>query len=239
MMAGTSNKALTLVVEQAKANPIPIALIGVGIAWWALGQRRGGQDDYDAYSGQGYYETYEGYDEDGAGGKLKARARAAKAKVAELAAQAKDAIGHAGAGAGERAGSVKERLSGLAGAAQARAGEAGQRVRQGIEAEPLILAAIGLAVGAAIGASLPSTAMERRYVGPARDKALARGRDLARDSLDDAKGIAQRAYDQAKAELHRQTGADGEGSSLREKAQKIAEAGVQTVRDEVEGRVQH
>src|SRR6185436_15042391 len=77
IMGGASNKVLTTVVEQAKENPIPIALIGAGVAWLALSQRRSRSYD-DDYSAQGYYETYEGYQEDGGiGRKLKDRARTA------------------------------------------------------------------------------------------------------------------------------------------------------------------
>ena len=50
------------------------------------------------------------------------------------------------------------------------------------------------------------------------------------------KDVAQRAYGQVKDELHRQTGPEGEGSSLAEKASAIAEAGAKTVRDDLENR---
>ena len=63
--------------------------------------------------------------------------------------------------------------------------------------------------------------------------------DKAKASLDDVKDVAQRAYDQVKDELHRQTGPDGEGASLREKASAIAEAGAKTVKEELEGRPAH
>jgi hypothetical protein len=51
--------------------------------------------------------------------------------------------------------------------------------------------------------------------------------------------VAQRAYGQVKEELHRQTGPEGEGASLVEKAQAIAEAGASTVRDELDSRLPH
>lgn len=245
IMGQTSNKVLTTVVEQAKANPLPIALIGVGVAWWALSQgRKGG---YDPYSGQGYYETYEGYDEDGGvarrlRNKAREAAHAAKTSLAEAKEKVSGAVAQATAGAGEKAGVAKGRIAELAGTAQAKAGEAGrhaqQRLNQAIDTQPLILAGIGLAVGAAIGASLPASRLERRYVGPVRNKAVERGREVARTSLDDAKDLAQRAYDKTKEELHRQTGPDGEGLTLREKARAVADAGAQTVRDEVGARLQ-
>lgn len=247
VMGGASNKVLTTVVEQAKENPIPIALIGVGIAWWALGQSKRSRDGYDSYSGT-YYETYEGYDEDdGMGRKLKRKATAAvgaaKEKVSGVVDKAKDGLSSAKTGATDGLDTAKGRVAGLTGAAREKAGAAGQQVQakfqETLDTEPLILGAIAVAVGAAIGASIPASRTENRLIGPHRDRLVGRGRDVARSSLDEARSVAQRAYGQVKEELHRQTGPEGGGSTLTEKAKALADAGVATVRDEVDSRLQH
>jgi hypothetical protein len=77
--------------------------------------------------------------------------------------------------------------------------------------------------------------VERRYVGPARTKAA----EKAKASLDEARDVAKRAYGQVKDELHRQTGPDGDGASLREKAEAIADAGTQSVKSDFENRWSH
>ena len=237
IMGGTSNKVLTTAVEQLKENPIPIALIGLGVAWLAINQTRRRSDDTYA---PGYYETYEGYDEgEGMRARLKARVDAAKEKLAGAADRAKESLSKARTGAGEQADVARGRALELAETARVKAGEysraARRRFDDTLDNEPLVIAAIGVAVGAAIGASLPSTRVERRYVGPARSKAA----EKAKASLDEARDVAQRAYSQVKDELHRQTGPAGEGSSLREKAEAIAEAGTKTVRDELERGAPH
>jgi ElaB/YqjD/DUF883 family membrane-anchored ribosome-binding protein len=241
IMAQTSNKVLTTAVEQLKENPIPIALIGLGVAWLAFSQtrRRTAADGTD-YAGSGYYPTYEGYDEDeGLRAKLKAKTDAAKAKLAETAEKAKASLSGARTHAAEGVTQARGRAAELASEAQTRAGEYGRVARQRfddtLDAEPLVIGAIGLAVGAAIGAALPSTPVERRYIGPARSKAA----EAAKAQLEGVRDVAQRAYGQVKEELHRQTGPDGEGASLREKAGAIAGAGVQSVTDDIEGRVAH
>ena len=235
MMGQTSNKVLTTAVEQLRENPIPIALIGLGVAWLAISQTRRAS----AGSGypEGYYPTYEGYDEDeGLRAKVKAKAEAAKAKLAETAEQAKQRLTSAQAQAGDGLATARGKASEYAHAAQEKAGEYGryakQRFDQTLDQEPLVIGAIGLAVGAAIGAALPASPVERRYFGPARSKAA----DAAKASIDQVKDVAQRAYGQVKDELHRQTGPAGEGSSLAEKASAIAEAGAKTVRDDLENR---
>ena len=236
MMSGASNKVLTTAVEQLRENPIPIALIGLGVAWLAISQTRR-HPDGSGYQAAGYYPTYEGYDEDeGLRAKVKAKAEAAKAKLAETAEKAKAKLSDAQHQAADGVTSARGKAGEYAHLAQEKVGEYGRAARHRfddtLESEPLVIGAIGLAVGAAIGAALPSTPVERRYIGPARSKVA----DRAKASLDDVKGVAQRAYGQVKEELHRQTGPDGEGATLREKASAIADAGARTVKDELEGR---
>ncbi|MBW8813008.1 MAG: DUF3618 domain-containing protein [Caulobacterales bacterium] len=235
MMSGASNKALSTAVEQLKENPIPIALIGLGVAWLAISQTRR-RAEPAGYSGAGYYPTYEGYDEDeGLRAKVKAKADAAKAKLGQAAEKAKASLDQARTGAADGVTQARGRVGELAQTAQVKAEEyarvARERFDQTLETEPLVIGAIGLAVGAAIGASLPATPVERRYIGPARHKAV----DAAKAQLDEVKDVAQRAYGQVKEELHRQTGPEGEGASLTEKAGAIADAGTRTLKDELGG----
>jgi len=247
IMGGTSNKVLTTVVEQAKENPIPIALIGAGIAWLALSQTKR-KPAYDPYSGQGYYETYEGYDENGGlKGKIKSKAREAVQAAKSGLTTAKDKVSGAVEGArtstSDGVDAAKTKASGLTAQAQARADALRQRAQaryqETLDTEPLILGAIGLAVGMAIGASIPASRAENRYIGPHRDKLVGKGRDMAKSSLAEARTVAERAYGQVKDELHRQTGPEGEGSTLTDKAKALADAGVSTVRDEVDSRLAH
>lgn len=234
MMGGASNKVLTTAVDQLRENPVPMALIGLGVAWMAISQaRRGG-----ASATYGSYASYEGYDDGDAGLKDKVRSKvtAAKAKVSAATETAKDKLSSARSSAGESLDEARGRVSGLAQTAQMRAGEYSRMARDKfddtLETEPLVIGAIGLAVGAAIGAALPASDMERRYMGPARSKAA----EKAKASLGEVKDVAQRAYGQVKDELHRQTGPEGEGTTLADKAAAVAQAGARTVKDEVEGR---
>ncbi|MDZ4370610.1 MAG: DUF3618 domain-containing protein [Phenylobacterium sp.] len=233
MMSQTSDKVLTTAVEQLRENPIPIALIGLGVAWLALGRtsRR------PAYA-DGYYPTYEGYDAgdpDSISHRVKATAEAAKSKLSKSAEKAKAKLGDAQHMAEDGLAEARRKASDYAHVAQEKAEAYGRvakaRFDDTLDHEPLVIGAIGIAVGAAIGASLPATATERRYIGPARTKAAER----AKGSLDEVRHVAERAYTQVKEELHRQTGVEGEGKSLRKKAGAVAEAGAKSVRDEIEG----
>lgn len=236
VMSGASNKVLTTAVEQLRENPIPVALIGLGIAWLAVAQTRRTHSSGIGAASDGYYPTYEGYDEDeGVRAKVRAKAEQAKAKLAHTAEAAKAKLADATHVAGDTVSGARGKAEELYGQARAKAGEYGDYARQRfdntLEAEPLVIGALGLAVGAAIGAALPSTPVERRYFGPARTKAA----DAAKAQLDEVKGVAGRAYEQIKDELHRQTGPDGDGASLVDKASAIAEAGTKAVKDEISG----
>jgi ElaB/YqjD/DUF883 family membrane-anchored ribosome-binding protein len=83
-----------------------------------------------------------------------------------------------------------------------------------IQEEPVIMAGIGIALGAVIGALLPSTKVEERYMGPtagslkeqAKDAAREqweRGKEMAAESWDEAKDAARRTWDDAKDEAQR------------------------------------
>ena len=235
MMGQTSNKVLSTAVEQLRENPIPIALIGLGVAWLAISQTR--RASAGAGYPEGYYPTYEGYDEEeGLRAKVKTKAEAAKAKLTDTAEQAKRKLAAAQSHAGDGLATARGKAGEYAHVAQEKAGEYGRYARrrfdETLDQEPLVIGAIGLAVGAAIGAALPASPVERRYFGPARSKAA----EAAKASIGQVKDVAQRAYGQVKDELHRQTGPEGEGSSLAEKASAIAEAGAKTVRDDLENR---
>jgi hypothetical protein len=243
IMGSTSNKVLTTVVEQARENPIPIALIGAGVAWLALSQAKRA-----TAAPEGYYETWEGYDDSGRlGERIKARAKGAlttaKTRLDAATAEVKDGLTQAKSKAAEGTEAARSRAATLAAEARGRAAvvsrQAQARFQETLDQEPLILAALGLAVGAAIGASLPVSKVERRYLGPTRDKLVGRGRELAESSIGDVKDVAQKAYGQVKEELQRQTGLAGEGASLSEKAGAIADAGAQVVREEVDTRFAH
>ena len=243
MMSGASNKVLTTAVEQLRENPIPVALIGLGIAWLAIGQTRRTHGDTPTYAGGRYtdyaggrYDDYKGYDDhQGIGAKLSAGAEAARDKVSRAAEKAKDGFDTARHNAADSVEHARERASQMAHEAQDRFGAynraAKLRFDDALQSEPLVIGAIGLAVGAAIGAAMPASDVERRYLGRAREKVV----DQATASLDDVKDVAGRAFEQVKEELHRQTGPQGEGSTLAEKAQAVASAGAKTVKAEIEG----
>jgi hypothetical protein len=221
-------------------NPIPLTLVGVGLAWMMLGGQRFArngahresayrdddpemfEDHYTGLADEGMAHMHTGgdlppggsYGEErgGHGETLKETGRTAKDKLGELGGQARDAAAQAREGV-EHAGA---RMADRAHDAQERARHYGSRARQGLlrslDEHPLVLGAIGLAIGAALGAALPASETEDRLMGDARDDALRRAAKAGREQAEKARAAATAVASAAREEASKQ-GLTSESSS--------------------------
>ena len=91
--------------------------------------------------------------------------------------------------------SARERMAGSAEGVQSRAGQIGQRSQQQYyrtkdrfgqmaDEQPLMLGALGLAVGTILGALLPSTRREDELMGQKRDELLEGTKQVAREQAE-------------------------------------------------------
>jgi len=132
---------------------------------------------------------------------------------------------HYGAGAyrgASRLGSgAYERASRFGSGAYSGASRLGYRTRDSfsdlVEREPLVLAGLGLAVGAAIGALMPRTSTEDRLMGETRDQLLEDAEAYGREQFERGKRVAEEAYRTAREEL------EAQGLSPDELAEKVSE----------------
>lgn len=155
-----------------KNNPIPVALMGIGMAWlMATGNRR------PAYLEAGGT---------GEGGLSSVKERLSSSK--------------------ERLSSSKERLAENLSSARERVGQLGESARYRMEQmrggydsivreQPLVLGAIGLAVGALLGAGLPRTRQEDELMGEASDRLTEKAKEAGREQIEKAKEVASAAKD--------------------------------------------
>ena len=77
------------------------------------------------------------------------------------------------------------------------ANQARERFNTLLEEQPLILGAVGLAVGAMIGAAFPSTEQEDRLVGEIRDKTLNKGKELGAQAYQKGSELAKQNLERA------------------------------------------
>jgi len=144
-----------------------------------------------------------------------AQVKDAASQVKDNAAHLKDAAIAAGAAFGDTLSTTYDRTAaGASRAATAVTGSA-SRIGKGAAAsgrefmdfcrdQPLVLAGIGLAVGAAIGAVLPRTEAEDQFMGDVSDQLKEQTKEFAGEQLQKAKKVGERAYDAAQQEAERQ-----------------------------------
>ncbi|HYD94127.1 MAG TPA: DUF3618 domain-containing protein [Noviherbaspirillum sp.] len=228
-------------VNSVRDNPIPVALIGIGIAWlMASGRQSGGAGGYQRSarpmrrSALGAYDTgYEGIDDReylaardyGAGESDPGLMQRMASKTSDATQGVKETASNVGQKLSDTASSVtgrvqqasqsaRARLGETAGSAQARMSEMGRRsqvqvermrnrVGEMVDEQPFVLGAVGLAVGAALGAAFPTTRRENEMMGGVRDDLLERAKETAREQAETLKQSAQRIADTAKQEGQR------------------------------------
>jgi hypothetical protein len=138
-------------------NPLPAALIGMGLVWLFTGGKS----------------------------PVKAALGATGSSLSALGAQVNEGVRSAGGAVGETTASAFESVRAGASAAHMRA-MLGDLLQQ----QPLLLGAVGLAIGAGVGASLPKSEIEAEYLGGASAEFQAKARALASEQTERASNVA-------------------------------------------------
>ena len=207
MASGAGETAMDLgstIVDLIKRNPVPSALVGVGLGWLYM-NRSSGQPDYRAQSGSYYpyaQASRSGNHSSGGGGSMVGRATD---QVGDLASSAQEHIG-------DMAGSVQERVGDLAGSTQEHVGDMagavmdqtrrtpGQLQRM-IQEKPLMAAAVAGSLGAVVGLWLPSTQVESQLMGSARGQVMDRAQEVASETMQKVQDVAQEVRSTVKEEV--------------------------------------
>ena len=133
------------------------------------------------------------------------RASSAASSVAERASAAYQRSAEYASNVGQTAGEVGRAMTGKAASIAQSTTAASRSFAEFCAEQPLVLAGIGIAVGAAIGAALPSTTTENQLMGDTADEVKRKGQELASQSWEQAKTVAQSGYEAAKDEAEKQT----------------------------------
>ena len=170
----------------AKQNPMPVAVTAIGLAWLMALGRQPAQQNYGATSSSGIRD-----------------------KASGMMQSASDTLS-----------SAKQRLSGGASSARGTmsdtmdsARDQWQRARGGLDSlvneQPLALGAIGLAIGAILGAAAPRTRLEEQTMGEASrnvtEKAKEMGSQQLEKATESAKQVAENVMGQGKSQSTQQS----------------------------------
>jgi hypothetical protein len=88
--------------------------------------------------------------------------------------------------------------------------------------QPLVLGALGMALGAALAAGLPSTRREDELMGRTRDELMNRAREKGREQMDKVGRVTESAQEAARHEAEREgLTREAAGEQLQETYEKV------------------
>jgi ElaB/YqjD/DUF883 family membrane-anchored ribosome-binding protein len=200
--------------RSVKENPVPALLTAVGIAWMVASTNRPKPSLADAYDDRYARDDLNAVDFDDTGYEDDAgdQKEGLTDKAQRLKASAEGSLSEAGQRVKSAAERARQKLAGTkdtvsaglrrsSGTAQFQT----QRVREGFNSllteQPLLLGALGIAVGAAIGAALPATEQEDRLFGSARDKALSEVKQRGTETYEQVRDKANAVGEEAKQSI--------------------------------------
>lgn len=192
-------------METVRNNPLPAAMVAVGLGWLAVQATMGGDGravrEVETYP---YRERGEmGERARDMAGEVRHRAEETMGRVQERAGET---VQHAQERAGELAGEVQDRAQQVASQAQRQVRRARGRIETMIDENPLAMGAVALAVGAAIGMLLPSTRQEDRMMGEARDTLMHRAGEMAEETMGKVEQAAEETERKVEEESRQQEG---------------------------------
>jgi hypothetical protein len=159
--AATETNLVTAIGSAVRDNPLPAALIGMGLVWLFPGGRT------PLKAAAGGLSTM--------GGRANEQVASAGRTIADTATSAADAV-----------------RSGIVSVANAATAPEGVRstLSDLFQRQPLLLGAIGLGIGAGVGASMPTTVTEKQYLGDASAEFQAKALGVTNEGAQRASTIA-------------------------------------------------
>lgn len=187
------------VVSTIKQNPVPAAMVAIGLGWLLMSEDTNQYPDYSrsrygAPYPYGPYGTERNY---GSGG-MQSYGReqsGIREGVRETVEGVRETVNEVKSNIQETAGEVREqvqhvkeqaqqRVDKLSEQAQYQAYRAKQSFRQMMDENPLAVGAAALAIGATIGLLIPATQRENQLMGEARDRLVEKAQTAAKQTME-------------------------------------------------------
>jgi hypothetical protein len=195
--------ALSNLKLQVQENPLPLVMVGTGLAWLMFGKGANPaarQSDPDqAYVYGDWRETP---------GRRKAQSDDDTSLGEDMVSVMTDKASSVAEGAADMVSSIGEAVRGTDRDVQRKAVDSGHVMQGGFQTilaqDPFVLAALGVALGTAIGAALPRTELEDETLGAMGDQLRTAAGETLTAGVEQATEAAERAFDAAKEEADRQ-----------------------------------
>lgn len=208
-------------------NPLPATLVGVGLGWLMMDERRpprrtashpmsGGTIGSSGKMSEGM-EAARGKMEETRGkvsektGRMKEKFSDVKQSMSEKMHHATERMHHGREQSGERMHAMGDRARHARESLSERGQRTGERVHEMRSSvtdfahdQPLMLGLIGLGVGAIVAAMLPPTRREDEWMGEASDRMKEQAKTSGREQAEKARHVAGAAAETAREETQRQ-----------------------------------
>ena len=182
-MADSASRTAQDFIEDTRQNPMPALMIGAGVAW-LLYDRTRSRSPLDQYvAGRGSRRstrTRHAYDD---------AERALKYGTSGITGERTHASGY-----GESY-SSRHSADGRNGSVRRMTRDAQTALQRMLHENPLLVAAAAVLAGAAIGGALPQTDTENDLMGETRDQFVDRGKEAARDAVENVREVAHAVQD--------------------------------------------
>ena len=194
------NETRYTMMDTIRENPIPAAMVGIGLGWLFVSGRR-----QSPYAGERYTATEYGYAGSpygsdryagGSGGEPGTMERV-RERAGEVGQNVKETAGGLANRAQETVGQVTSRAQDVAGTVAEQSRYQARRVEDRFYENPLAIGAVTVALGLAAGLAIPATQKEVELMGDARDQLVDRARDVAQETKDKVQHVAERAVGEA------------------------------------------
>ncbi|PBB33135.1 DUF3618 domain-containing protein [Mesorhizobium sp. WSM3868] len=213
---GAGSDMLHNLKTQVRDNPLPLTVIGAGLAWLMLGSGASAATPAPGYATRSGSDGHDGTSTAGTGAmtsdtyaSVGDMASGAAGTVSGMASSAAGTMSDMASSVSGMASGAAETLTNSATATADMATRATRSAQQLMEEQPLAVAAVGLAIGAAIGAMLPHTQLEDERLGGYREQLRERAEDALEKGVDQVKQVAAEAYQAASDEAGRQASSEG------------------------------
>jgi hypothetical protein len=180
------------VVKSAKGNPLPLALIGIGIGMLFMQRNRSRSHDYD-YKTNDYRRNYAA-GEYNQTNQNKTMDRQASSNTGGVLGSAQETVSNVASsaygGVSSLASKTGEQAVNLGSQVQKVARQTHSQYEQTLKENPLIVGAVALALGAAVGLTIPETEYENQWMGESKENLVQSVEGVARDAFTKVQEVA-------------------------------------------------
>lgn len=204
----------TGIVETIRSNPIPAAMIGVGLGWLLFSGRSGSRNrrpeeltangigDLSATTPRLKQDDAAG----GVGASISTDGSGVSARVSAATAEVGHRISHVADQAGDKLSDLADDASNKLSEVGARTSEHAHHVEERAQAkfreQPLAAGAALFAAGLAAGLAIPESRREAELLRPARERIAARAREKMEDVKDRVEDVADEFGSETSAEIN-------------------------------------